>query len=778
MKHIKVIYLITGVNVGGAEKLVLDTVRNLDTKQFEPVVVSLVGGELLAEFQGSGIRIYDLGMTRRWPFAGMWRLWRVLKKEKPKILHTHLIHADFLGRVLGWLCGIPIIITTLHMVEDARRRFPYHSLDRFAARFNTALIAVSEIVKKDIVNLEKLDSNKITVIRNAVADLYPVNPRRAQALRKQLNVKPGDILVGVVSRLEIPRKGHHVLIKALAQLVLQHPHLHCAVIGDGLGREELQLQVEQLGLNAHVTFVGTQHNIPEWLQALDIFVLPSLHEGFPMAIIEAMAAGRPIVATRVGGVGELIEHRREGLLIKPDDVSDLVEAINGLILDSELRACLGKSARQRFQQHFEISRVIEATQRIYWKHLKELGISGRVHLLEVVTNLDPGGVPRHIEDLTRNLSPEHFEIEMVSGEKYPQRIQGLGFPHHYVDLIKPIHPFQDLIAIWQMFWLFRNLKPDIVHSHKSKAGCMASIAARIAGVPSVISTIHGVTKLTRGFSIKQFFYDAVELISLRFFAHGTISVSEATAQHLVKWGKVLPAHNATIYNGIDSHTLNVDRAAVYRRLNLQEYQPIVLMTGRLAKGKRPEILIQACSLLRQQFPDLVCLLAGDGQRFQEMRSLVQHYQLEGTVHLLGHRDDVPDLLRVADIFVLCSWQEGLSIAILEAMAAGLPVIASRVPGMDEVVSHGQTGYLVEGGSPEECAVALQSLLLNPEMRRSMGQAGYQKFQQQFSLSQQLAKTQALLLACSQGGFPKNYVFPKDLGLPHNSLEPMRSLEKV
>ena len=276
MKRIKVLYLITGVNVGGAEKLLLDTVCNLDAKQFEPVVVSLVGGELLAEFQRCGIRIYDLRMSRRWPFSGIERLWRVLKKENPQILHTHLIHADFLGRILGWLCGVPIIMTTLHMVEDARRKFPFHSLDRFAARFNTVLIAVSDRIKKEIVDLEKFNPNKIIVIHNAVANWDPVHHQKAQALREQLQIKPGGILLGVVSRLEVPRKGHYVLFKALGQLVLQHPNLHCVVIGDGLGRGQLQQQVDNLGLNSHVTFVGTQHNIPEWLQALDIFV-----PGFP-----------------------------------------------------------------------------------------------------------------------------------------------------------------------------------------------------------------------------------------------------------------------------------------------------------------------------------------------------------------------------------------------------------------------------------------------------------------------------------------------------------------
>ncbi len=748
MKPVKVVYVITGVNVGGAEKLVLDLVRSLDRTRFEPVVVAMVGGAFSPEFRDTGIRIHDLGMSRAWPFPGIARLWKIMREEKPAIVHTHLIHADFIGRVVAWSCGVPVIITTLHMVEDARRRFPYHMLDRLAARCNTSFIAVSQIVKDGIVALEKLDPAKIAVIRNAVADLPAVDPQAAQALRRGLGVAGDDILVGVVSRLEAPRKGHHVLLQALVQVVHEHPRLHCVFIGDGLGRPRLEAQARELGLEARVTFAGTQRDIPVWLRALDIFVLPSLHEGFPMAIIEAMAAGRPIIATRVGGVPELIEDGREGLLVEAGQASALGQAVDRLVRDPRSRGEFGTAARRRFEQEFEIGRAVAATQDIYRGHLREKGLCRRIRLLEVVTNLEPGGVPRHIEDLTRNLSREYFDIGLVSGEKSPGRIARLGLVHHDVAMIKPISPWQDIGSLWRLFCLFRELKPDIVHSHKSKAGCLASVAARLAGVPSVISTVHGVTRLTQGPSFRQCVYDAVEFVALRFFAHGTISVSGATAAHLARSGKVPSSRNITIHNGIAPYTGAADRARVRQRLNIGASQPVVLMTGRLEAAKRPEVLVRACALLRGEFPGLVCLVAGGGSRFEEVRALVRAQQAEGVVRLLGHRHDVPELLRASDVFALCSWSEGLSIAVLEAMAAGLPVVASRVPGMEEVVVDGATGYLVEGGSPEACASALRSLLAAPEKALAMGQAGYNKYLEEFSLERQMARTQAFLLACA------------------------------
>ncbi|MCK5012756.1 MAG: glycosyltransferase [Candidatus Omnitrophica bacterium] len=758
---IKVVYVITGLFVGGAERLLLNTVRALDQQQFEPIVVSLVGGGLIPEFQKSGIRTVNIKMSRLWPLPGAWRLFRFLRAEKPGIVHTHLIHADFFGRVLGRLSGVPINITTLHMVEDARRKFPYLAINRFAVRFNTALIAVSDSIKKEIVALERIDPEMVTVIRNAARDWDRVPAGKARDLRVRFGIKPDALLLGIVSRLEVPRKGHHVLFKALARLISRYPELHCVVIGDGAEneKEKLHAQVRELGVAEHVTFTGTQNNISEWLAAIDIFVLPSLLEGFPMAIIEAMAAARPIIATRVGGVGELIGHKREGWLIEPGEVSGLAEAIEVLALDPDLRCRLGQVARQRFEQNFEISKAVEATQNLYNRQIQQYGVSRRVHLLEVITNFDPGGVPRHVEDLVVHLSKDKFDIGLVSGETLEERIPRVCVPHYYVNMVKPINPLKDLCGIWDMVKLFKKLKPDIVHAHMGKAVCLASIAARFSGVPCVLATIHGRTLLTKGFSIKQFIFDLVEKITLRLFVHGTISVSKDTARYLISASKVLPSRSVTIYNGVIPIKPSLpDRDKARQKLRIRRSEKVILMTGRLVFQKTPEVLIEACTQLRRQFPDLVCLIAGDGPKYQALAQFIEELGLKGIVQLLGHRDDIPELLSVADVFVLCTRFEGQSISVLEAISAGLPVVATSVPGMDELVIHGQTGYLIEEDSPRSCVEAVSSILADPEKERLMSEAGYQRFEQYFNLKRQLVQTEELLWACGKKGFPKNYTF--------------------
>ena len=759
MKPVKIVYVITGLFVGGAERLLLDTVRSLDRKQFEPVVVSFVGGDMIPEFRQCGIRVIDLRMSRAWPWPGVWRLFKLLRIEKPEIIHTHLIHADIFGRVIGWLCGVPTIISTIHMVEEGRHKFPYLFLNRLTVRLNTELIATSENVKKEIAELEHIDPEKIKVIYNAVKDLDPVSGEQIKNLRRAYGINPDEFLLGTISRLEVPRKGHHILFQAIAQLITSYPKLRCVVIGRGAGKDELLAQVRQLGIESHVSFTGEQDNIAEWLAVMDIFVLPSLHEGLPMAIIEAMAASCPIIATRVGGVGELIEHNHSGRLIESGNVGELCQAIEGLMSDAGCCHRMGEAARKSFKQYFEIKHAVAATEDLYRKYIKQDDHSKKIHLLEVVTNFEPGGVPRHVEDLVKHLSRDKFNIGLVSGETIKERIPQLGVPHHYFSIVKPISPLKDLYSLWQLFKLFKKLKPDIVHTHMSKVEALGSVAARLAGVPCIIATIHGQTILTSGFSLKQTVYNFVEWFTIRWFTDKTISVARSTERYLINTGSVTPSRNVTIYNSVAPFSLDKsDRINARKKFGIDDSQKMILMTGRLLYQKTPEILIEACNQLRDRFPNAICLIAGDGPNKQALQEQIDEGDLNSMINLLGHREDIGELLCAADVFVLCTRFEGQSISVLEAMAAGLPVVATNVPGMDELVIPSETGYLIAQDSPRACADALSLILSDSEKECAMGEAAVKRYEKHFNIENQLNKTEEFLWACGQPDFHKNFKF--------------------
>jgi glycosyltransferase involved in cell wall biosynthesis len=590
----------------------------------------------------------------------------------------------------------------------------------------------------------------MNVIHNAVSDCGPPRKQEVRSLRSQLHVGEDDLLIGVVSRLEVPRKGHHVLFQALSSLPPVDAGVRCVVVGDGPGKGELLRHAASLGLESKVSFVGEQHNVPVWLDAMDIFVLPSLLEGSPIAIIEAMARALPIVATRTGGITEMIRDGTDGMLAEPGSWESLAQAMERLIRDAGLRSRLGSAARTRFESGFEIGAAVRATERLYTRLTRGTDSRRRIRLFEVVTNFEPGGVPRHMTDLIDGLDRDIFETRMVSGETLPERIPQNNVPHYRVPMVKRIDPVQDARSIRALVKLFRKEKPDMVHAHMSKANFLASIAARLSGVPVMLNTIHGQTTLERGWSLKQTVFDWCEWLALRFCTDMTISVSHAATRHLLTSHKVQRRRVITIHNGIDAQPVDEwVRETTRRALGLTGTHTVVLMTGRFAEPKRQETLVEACALLKFRYPGLVCLLAGDGPKRLELESLADRLGCASCVRILGHRADVPALLSAADVFALCSWQEGLSIAVLEAMAQGLPVIASRILGMDEPVVHGVTGYLVTEGSAEACAAALEIFLKDPGKRKKFGDAGRQRWMQYFGLSRQVAQTQQVLLACAK-----------------------------
>ena len=742
MKPIKVFYLITGLHVGGAEQLLLQLVRCLDRSRYEPVVAALVGGELIPEFEKAGVRVYNLRMRHKLDLRAAFSLRRLLLQEQPEILHTHLVHADLLGRVVGRWCGVPVIVTTLHMLEDIRCRWFFKTLDRWASRLNNALIAVSEEVKRSCVRVERLDSSRIHVIPNAIEKMGPFDSTERQSRRQRLHLPKEAWLVGVVSRLEEPRKGHRVLLEAMSRLVPRWPHLHCVLIGDGLGRQSLEAYTQALGLQRNVTFLGTQHDIGAWLSALDLFVLPSLHEGSPIALLEAMAAGCPIIATRVGGVPEMLPDQEAGLLVSAGDANALAPAMERLLTNRNLAAQLGSAAQRRFDQKFEMRQVVRQTEVLYdlllnRRHPKQ------VKVLEVATTLDAGGVTTYLVNLVRLLPRRNFEIHLASGmEQFQAKlIRSLEVPHHPVALTKSTHPFKDLKALWQLVRLIRRQRFDLVHTNMSKSDLVAGLAARLSGVPCV-STAHGPLKVSQGPSLRQVFFDQMERLIYRTLQRGVISVSQATTQRLLTKKKVRPEQVVTIPNGIDPEPFNRNsgRDEVRRKLSLRPEQPVIGMVGRLKAPKTPEVLIQSVRRLAGTHPDLVCLLIGDGPQARHLLKLIHAHRLEGLVRPLGHRNDVPELLSACDLFVLSTRSEGMSLSVLEAMAAGLPVVVSRVDGIEEVIEHGRTGLLVPPGDPEALAQALDFLIRFPERRRQMGQQALDRVRTEFQVRPRVEET--------------------------------------
>lgn len=366
MPH-KVFYLITSLELGGAQTVLINLLRHLDRTLFAPTVICLYGSDTpaAAAISAADVPIIDLQMTRKWRVDAFWRLYQLLHREKPSILHNILFHAVVPGRILGRLAGVPIILSWRQNVELGskwRDRF-----NRWTISLDDHVVAVSEAAQQAEIHRSGINPGQIALIPNSV-DLANIQQQVTQTdrhlVRQTLGLPTNALVIGSIGRLH-PQKGLAFLLEAMLFVCEAVPKVCLLVMGDGDLRQQLSDQTKSLGLQEVVLFARARDNVPQVLAAIDLFVLPSLWEGLPLVVLEAMAAGLPVVATAVGGTPELVVEGETGLLVPPRDPAALAQAILALLNDPELAQRLGENGRLRVATQFTIQQMVQQTENLY-----------------------------------------------------------------------------------------------------------------------------------------------------------------------------------------------------------------------------------------------------------------------------------------------------------------------------------------------------------------------------------------------------------------------------
>lgn len=358
-------------------------------------------------------------------------------------------------------------------------------------------------------------------------------------------------------------------------------------------------------------------------------------------------------------------------------------------------------------------------------------MTGQNRLLYIITNGEFGGAQTHVFDLAYSLQ-DRYDISVAMGVKGDlwHKLQRQGIKtFHLPHLVRSIAPLQDLLCVWEIWQLVRRLKPDLISLHSSKAGMLGRAAAWLTRTP-VVFTAHG-WAFTEGVPARQrALYTLLERWAGR-FTDKIICVSEYD-RRLALEQKIAQADNLfTVHNGLPD---------IEDPLPSPKHDGIVniIMVARFSEQKDQDLLIRAAAKLQDCCFRLQ--LVGDGPRLEECKALVRQLRLEDKVVFTGGRDDVPVLLAAGDIFVLTSFWEGFPRSILEAMRARLPVVASRVGGVDEAVIDEETGFLIPRGAEEQLVHRLRTLIQDPRLRQAMGACGRQKFGESFSFAAILQRT--------------------------------------
>lgn len=323
----RVLHLFVSLPVGGAENLLLSVLQRLDADRFRSVVCCIGDKGIIGKrVEELGIPVIELGKLRRggWDGSVVEDLLRVIGEQGIALLHSHLYHANFYGRLAARRAGIPCIasIHNTYTCPKWHRRLINRYLGRHTARF----IAGSEEIRRDIVRYDGIDAAKIEVIANAIDLGRAESTLSREAARLRLGVAADAVVLGTIGRLE-EQKGHRFLLQALALLAQRNLRPQLLLVGDGRLQQPLRDEARALGVDGQVQMLGTRDDLGDLLRAMDLFVMPSLWEGLSLAMLTAMAAGLPVIATDVGGVAQVLGENERGYRLAAGDAQALADRI-------------------------------------------------------------------------------------------------------------------------------------------------------------------------------------------------------------------------------------------------------------------------------------------------------------------------------------------------------------------------------------------------------------------------------------------------------------------
>jgi len=386
MNKFKVLHIHTLPIISGSGIHTLTTMKGLDKLRYEVEFACAPGGDLIDEVVSCGIRFHPIRnfvqeISIYNDLMALFELIWLMKRQRFDIVHTHNSKAGFIGRLAARIAGVPIIVHTIHgfafhEFEKPPRQALFIFLERLAARFADKLITVSEPLKDWGLRL-KIGRNEqyITIYDGIEINRFNLDINIGEK-RREFGIKSADFVVGVVSKLW-EGKGHRCILEAAKTVVAKVPNVKFMFVGEGYLRQELEELTQQLGLSDYVIFTGFRSDIPEVTAIFDIAVLASFFEGLGRVLLEAMVLSKPVIATRVGGIVDVVSDDKTGILVPPNDSAALAQAMIKLLLDDDLRKRMGEAGRAKIDAKFSARTMVSKIQDIYEELIKTKAYAGR-----------------------------------------------------------------------------------------------------------------------------------------------------------------------------------------------------------------------------------------------------------------------------------------------------------------------------------------------------------------------------------------------------------------
>ncbi len=731
----RVLWLIRGLGPGGAEHLLVAAARAADRARFDVSVAYLMPEKdaLVPELREAGVEVMCLQARRPPDLRWARRLRRRLRDHPVDIVHAHSPLAAAVSRLVARTLPRrirPVCVSTEHNLWAAYA-LPTRVANALTLPLARHHFAVSEEVRAAISRPWRKRTE--TLVLGIDLD----HTRRSAGDRTQTRAELGladddDVMALTVANYR-EKKDYPNLLNA-ARLVAHSPtRLRWLVVGQGPLQDRVHELHRRLELDETVTLLGYRSDVPRLTGAADLLVIGSRHEGLPVTVMEAFALGVPVVATGVGGLPGVVKEEVNGLLVPPGRPDLLAAAVERLAGDSGLRRTLSQGALRSAEQ-FDITRAQRRVEDVYRSLLPPppalrprsldrptIPEEATPTVLCVIKGLGPGGAERLLVHHARYASDE-FSLEAA------YVLPGKG---HLVGELEAIGvPVSSLGEgmLGKLRWplrlrrLMKQGRPALVHVHSPALAPVVRLLVRsLPATPRarLVYTEHNRWPLYRGITrwANRLTYGLDD---------ATISVSDDTRRSIaVRYRtEVRVIHHGVDLDAVRSHRSDRDAARAELGISDDTILAVTVANARAEKGY-PDLLAAAARVIECQ--DQVTFVAiGQGPDADQIAALHKRLGLGPRFRLLGYREDAVRFLAAADLFVLASHHEGLPVALMEALTLGVPVVATAVGGIPEMVDDGVEGLLVPPQRPEALAAAIERVVTDEALRRRLAEGARAK----------------------------------------------------
>lgn len=739
-QRLRVMYVVPDLALGGAERHVTTLMPRLDPRRFEPSVVCIgEQGALFSTLRECDVPSVAFGRTKRQAVLSLVDLVRHFWKTSPDIVIVRGFSAETLGRVAALITRVPHVVVWVHNCDDVQERGRLRRvLDKVLERKTDAYFGIALGQVPYLVDACGHPEHKIRIIHNGVDptlfDHVEDDPRAG------LGIGPRDLVVGILAALR-PEKDHETFLRAAKIVAAECREARFLIVGGGPRQPNLEDLTEQLGLTDRVVFAGPREDVPALLRAMDVFVLSSFTvECLPMALLEAMASRRSSVCTAVGGIPEMIEDEVSGYLVPPKDPEALAERLVHLLTSPDRREEMGAAARARVETMFTLHRSVVRTQTELLDVANRSSSGARPRRLVLI--LDEtyiGGVELLMLNMFRVFDPLVVQPRVIclrSAGPLAADFRAIGVD---VEVMGRSGRF-DLRTLPRMIASLRRQPADAVlvtHHHRA-ALALGRLAARAAGVRVSLVAVHDMDLA----SIGKRCLPRWAVATLRLGANALVLLSPRQGEYLHRqegvgarpWSRT---NEVVIRNGIEVQPLPSasDQREARARLGVGTQDFVVGIVARLSAQKAHHVLFEAFADLVRSHPHSRLVVVGGGQREPELRELATRLGIANVVLFTGVRRDVPKILPAFDVACLSSVHEGVPITVIEAMSAGLPVVATSCGGLPDLVTDGEQGFIVPVGDSETFAQRLRTLATDPTLRHRQGRSARERVERCYRIEQ-------------------------------------------